>query len=206
MEIMNELIKYARKTKEAGLIVSSSGNISARLDKNRFAISSSGAYLGELGKNDICVCTLDNSGKHEGSPPSLETSFHRAIYIERQDIAAVLHFQSPCATALACTGEINFDLNFIPEVPVYIKSIKVVPYSNPGTEELSHKISEMVREPDCNVLVLQNHGQISVGKDLKTVLRNAEFFEFACRIACQGVKLKRYNKETIEKLKSYDKT
>lgn len=50
--MIKELIKYAHKAKEVGLAINSSGNISVMVDKERFAISSSGTYLGELKKKE----------------------------------------------------------------------------------------------------------------------------------------------------------
>jgi len=202
-EMIGELIQTAYKAKEAGLVVSSSGNISVRLSENTFAISSSGSYLGDLDSENISVCYLDNDDTFERAKPSIETPLHRSIYVNRPGINAVLHFQSLYATVIACAKEGNFNLNFIPEIPAYIKSIRTISYFNPGTAKLAQSVAEEIKNPDCNILVLDNHGQIAVGKDLKEMLRNAEFFEFACRIACQGIKLKTYDEETIEILRGY---
>lgn len=204
--MIEKLISYAHKVKEAGLVVSSCGNISSRLYTNKFAISSSGSYLGELRKEDISTCYLDAPDKYEGPEPSLETPLHRAIYMERPDVKAILHFQSPYATTLACAKRIDFDLNFIPEVPVYLKNIKVIPYANPGSEQLIEDVKEKIMGHDCNIIVLLNHGQFAIGEDLKSVLRSAELFEFACRIKCQGRELKPLSPQAVEELQRYNKT
>ncbi|MBI4842767.1 MAG: class II aldolase/adducin family protein [Nitrospirae bacterium] len=203
--MIEQLIKYAHKAMEAGLVVSSSGNISVRLAVNSFAISSSGAYLGELKEEDISICHIDDPAKREGPEPSVETPLHRAIYLLRPDVKAILHFQSPYATTLACAKTLDFNFNFIPEVPAYLKSIKVIPYSNPGSPELTEDIKENIMGHDCNLLILRGHGQISFGEDLKSALRNAEFFELASMIKCQGLELNTYNPQTIKELQDYEK-
>jgi ribulose-5-phosphate 4-epimerase/fuculose-1-phosphate aldolase len=53
--------------------------------------------------------------------------------------------------------------------------------------------------------VLKNHGQIAIGDDLKRALRNAEFFEFACKMVCHGIELTRYSNKTIRELQDYEK-
>lgn len=203
--MIEKLISHAHKVRAAGLVVGSSGNISTRLYKNRFAISSAGSFLGELDKDDIITCYLDDKDKYDGPEPSMETPFHRAIYLERPDVNAILHFQSPYATTLACARTLDFNLNFIPEVTAYLKNIKVISYSNPGSGLLIEDIKANIMGHDCNMLVLRGHGQIAIGKDLKTVLRNAEILEFACMIKCQGLELNTYNPQTIKELQEFDK-
>jgi len=198
-----ELVRTAHRTAAAGLVVSTSGNVSVRLSGDRLAISGSGARLAELEPEQISVCTLSELRHLEGAKPSIEAPLHLAIYLAREDVHAVLHFQAPHATVLACAENPDFDLNFIPEVPAYIRKIGIVPYFHPGSDELASGVAEAAGDPDSGVLVLLNHGQIALGKDLAAAVRNAEFFELACRMACQGIALKRYDRETIDKLSSY---
>lgn len=199
----DDLIRAAHRTAAAGLVVSTSGNISVRLSGDRLTISGSGARLAELKPEEISVCALADLHHLDGAKPSIETPLHRAIYLEREDVRAVLHFQALHATVLACADTPGFDLNFIPEIPAYIREVGIVPYFHPGSDELAAGVAEVAKNPDCGVLVLASHGQIALGKDLDTVVRNAEFFELACRLACQGITLKRYDRETIERLRSY---
>jgi ribulose-5-phosphate 4-epimerase/fuculose-1-phosphate aldolase len=198
-----DLVRAAHRTAAAGLVVGTSGNVSNRMAGDRMAVSGSGARLAELESDQIAVCALDELRHLEGARPSMEIPLHRAIYLAREDAHAVLHFQSPCATALACAERPVFDLDFIPEIPAYIRKVGIVPYFHPGSDELAVGVAEAAADPDCGVLVLVNHGQIALGKDLDAVVRNAEFFELACRVACQGIPLRRYDRETIEKLRSY---
>ena len=202
-ERFQELVMAAHRAGAAGLVVSTSGNVSVRLPGERLAISGSGARLAELEPAQIAICALGDLRHLEGARPSIETPLHRAIYRAREDVHAVLHFQAVHATVLACAEKPDFELDFIPEIPVYIRKVGVVPYFHPGSDELAEGVAEAATDPDCGMLVLLNHGQIALGKDLEAAVRNAEFFELACRLVGQGIALKRYDDETIQKLRSY---
>jgi L-fuculose-phosphate aldolase len=142
--MIDKLISYAHKIGQSGLVTNSSGNISARLDTKRFAISSSSASLRDLSSDEITTCSLDDKYQFNGPEPSLETPLHRAIYLLRSDIKAVLHFQSLYATTLACSKTMDFNLNFIPEVPAYLKNIKIIPYSHPGSGTLVDDVNKSI--------------------------------------------------------------
>jgi ribulose-5-phosphate 4-epimerase/fuculose-1-phosphate aldolase len=200
--LVGQLIETARLAGSLNLVVSSSGNISVRLDDDTFAISSSGASMRDLDRASLSICRITDNVSFEGPGPSMETPLHREIYRCREDVNAVLHFQSPAATALACGENVDFNLNFIPEIPVYIKSVGIVPYFHPGSDDLAEGVASKARE-GSNILILTNHGQVSLGKDLPAALRNAEFFELACQVACSGLRLMKFSDEAIETLRSF---
>jgi ribulose-5-phosphate 4-epimerase/fuculose-1-phosphate aldolase len=204
MKKIDELVQVGQEAGRAGLVVSSSGNISVRLGRARFAISVSGASLSALSRRDICFSTLAGAKKKE-PVPSTEEPLHRSIYREQGEAGAVLHFQSPWATSLACSKKSFPDLNFIPEVPVYIGRIREIPFHPPGDPRLADAVGKAARDPGCSIFILRNHGQISLGEDLKTVLRNAELFEFACGIACMGLPLRRFPRKVIDTLRNMKK-
>jgi ribulose-5-phosphate 4-epimerase/fuculose-1-phosphate aldolase len=209
MEMTNDesrietLIVAARQAAAAGLVVGSSGNASVRLSANRFAVTTSGARLGGVDREHVSLCDITGENPAVGPEPSLESPMHRAVYRGREDAGAVLHFQSPFATLLACAVNPRFDLDFIPEIPAYVRRIGIVPFHLPGSTELAEAVAAEARDPSCNVIVLLGHGQIALGPDPEGALRRAEFFEFACRLSSYGVELRRYDRATIEALRKY---
>ena len=98
----------------------------------------------------------------------------------------VLHFQTPCATTVACQPANHVDFSLIPEVPFYIGPVARVPYFTPGSEELAAAVTQAMRTHD--MVLLSNHGQVTAAKDFDHVLQNAEFFELACQIILLGGK------------------
>jgi len=204
--LIEALVRTARRVGRAGLVVGTSGNVSVRLSSSAFAISASGSRLGELAPEQVAVCAVEDTLQYEGAKPSMETPLHRAIYRVRPDAQAVLHFQSPHATVLACAeDEPDFDLDFIPEASAYIRKIAVVPYHHPGSEELAEAVGKHACDPECNTLVLRSHGEVVLGASLESVLRHAEVFELACRMMLQGVRLRRFDPATIDILRDYGK-
>lgn len=201
--IESRIIELAGRASALGLLRSTCGNISARVEEGRFAISGSGSYLGNLQPSDIAYVGVDDPTRRSGARPSSETPMHRAIYLARPEIGAVLHFQSLAATTLACAQTWEVDLNLIPEYPVYVRDTVAVPYFTPGTDALAEAVGQAVLGNEARIVVMRNHGQIALGGDLNEALQAAEFFEFAAQIALQGLALRTLNAQERADLVRY---
>ncbi len=188
LETFDSLLRFGRDVADADLLASTCGNASLR-DGERLVISASGAYLGELTKADIAVVDMP-SGKHLSGPaPSMEVEIHREVCLRRPDVGAVLHCQSRAATLLACCENPPRNLDFIPEIPAYVRAHAYVPYHSPGTGNLAASVCRAFEDPEVTVVQMVNHGQVVIGADRKSALRAATFFELACWMATQGRKL-----------------
>ena len=179
-ERIGEFIRACHRVAEYGLLEYSSGNMSYRLDAELAAVSARGAWLGEITTDGVAVCTLAGGRSVNGIEPTAESAFHLGILRSRPDVDVVLHLQSPFATAIACGREIDCNFNVIPEVPIYIGEPAVVKYSPPGSKELADDVVSAMTGHD--LAILQNHGQVVVGKDFKDAIQKAGFFELACQI------------------------
>ena len=198
-KLISDLIQTAHEAGAMRLVNASSGNISVRYDETSFLISGSGTFLNKLKENEISTCFIDTVDDYEGVKPSMENHFHRAIYKNRTDVNAVLHFQSIYATTLACLPDKEYNLNFIPEAAVYIKKISIIPYYMPGSMKLSREVGEMSEKTD--IFVLKNHGQVAVGYSLENALKKALVFEFACNMLYLADKeIVRYSDLDVEEL------
>ncbi len=153
--------------------------MSARLDREHLLISGNRTWLAEMAPEGVSVVRVADASHAAGRRPSIESRFHAGIFRERPDANVVLHFQSPCATALACReGEVDFDV--IIEVPHYIGPVAYVPYLPPGSPELAAAVVEAMR--DHRMAMLRNHGQVTLGADYDETIQRAVFFELACEI------------------------
>ncbi|WP_339137343.1 MAG: class II aldolase/adducin family protein [Candidatus Electrothrix sp. GW3-4] len=179
---MNSFINTAHKTAQHDLVLCGSGNLSCRKDEQHMLISTSGSWLSDLTEEQIAICRIEDGVCINGKAPSIEIGFHQAVLKQRRDINTVLHFQSPYATTLACSKDTESakDLPLIPELPYYIGPVATVPYMTPGSDELAQAVTSALQEHD--LVVLQNHGQVTVGKDYPEMLQRALFFEFAAAI------------------------
>ena len=200
---LDEFLLVAKTAANMKLMLSSCGNLSCKIDEKRFAISASGSFLASLEAKNISICSIEDENYHEGPRPSIETSFHRQIYRNRPEIKAILHFQSTYATTLACSEQAAVNLNIIPEIPVYIKEVAVVPYYCPGSQSLTDAIVEATKNSDCRIVSLKNHGQIALGENLKNMLRTAQFYELAAEICCQNIPLNYIEGDDLAELKKF---
>ncbi|CAK8716497.1 Aldolase [Candidatus Electrothrix laxa] len=179
---MNAFINTAHKIAQHGLVLCGSGNLSCRKDEHNMLISASGSWLSDITEDQIAICRIKDGICINDKKPSIELGFHQAVLKQRPDINTVLHFQSPFATALACSKEIESakDLPLIPELPYYIGPVATVPYMTPGSDGLAQAVATALLGHD--LVILQNHGQVTVGKDYRDALQRAIFFEFAASI------------------------
>lgn len=95
-----------------------------------------------------------------------------------------MHFQTPCATALACQKAENINYFVIPGIPFYVGHIARVPYLPPGSRELAQAVTEAMRSHD--MVVMGNHGQVTIANDVDHAVQNAMFFELACEIVLRS--------------------
>lgn len=214
--LLDALIAAAQEAAREGLVVSTSGNFSVRLDGDRIAISAARTRLGTLGREDLVVLPIEgvaSGGVATARPdgvaprPSRETPMHLALHAAYPGrISSVLHFQSPAATALACRQGTLPDLSFLPEIPVYVRRVGDVPYLPPGSPELARAVVDAFRDPDVRLAQLRNHGQVVVAESPAEAVERATFFELAARIfllAGEGGGLRRFSEEELRRLLAY---
>ena len=182
--ILDEFVAACRRVSGHGLMRCSSGNLSMRLDEERLLATASRSWMSTLSRDQVTVCRIRDGHVLRGTKPTVEIGFHCGILRERPDVNVVLHFQAPCATTLACqdTGSTNYFV--IPEIPFYIGPVARVPFLLPGSRELAEAVTAAMRDHD--MVVMGNHGQVTVARDMEHVIQNAEFFELACGIIVRG--------------------
>ena len=174
----------SRKAGAYGLMRCSSGNLSWRVGDDRMLISESRSWMADLTPDQVVECRISDCEALNDRRPSVETGFHAGILRQRPDVDVVLHFQTPCATALACHDLKGVDFNVVPEIPYYIGAIGIVPYRMPGSEALARDVVAAIAGHD--LALLRNHGQVTVGKDFNDAIQKAVFFELACGIILQN--------------------
>jgi L-fuculose-phosphate aldolase len=169
-----DVVRYGRLLYEKGLTTGTGGNISARVE-DVMIITPSGTCKGMLDPTELVTVDIA-SGKATGGRPSMETPFHLTVYREREDVNGVVHVHPRYCTVLACAGmEVNPGLT--PEgLMVLGRRVPLVPYATPGSLELAESLRKEVRNADA--FLLENHGAIAVGKDLKDAYHRLETLEF----------------------------
>ena len=184
--LLDEFAKGCRQVAAHGLVRCSSGNLSWRIGADRMLIKSSRAWLGEMTRDAIAVCRISDGKPQTDIAPSVEIGFHAGILRRRREMNVVLHFQTPYATALACSRQKSINYDVIPEIPFYLGPIAAVPYLPPGSKALSEAVALAMQTHD--LVQLRNHGQVTVGRHFRQAIQNAVFFELACKILCHAGK------------------
>jgi len=186
------------------LLLCSSGNLSWRLNDEIMLISQTGSWLPYLSKDQVSISKLTDGTILNNVNPSMDSGFHFGIMHQRKDVNVILHFQSLYATTMACLPEPPTNFNVINEIPMYVGKIAMLPYICPGSPELGLKVTESMKMHD--LVVLQNHGQVVVGKSFNDVIQKALFFELACGIIMRSRdKAVRLNDEQIKEMDKYMK-
>jgi ribulose-5-phosphate 4-epimerase/fuculose-1-phosphate aldolase len=197
------LVHFGEAASNASLLLSTCGNVSLRLDADRFIISATGAAIGCLATHEVSVIAIADGTRLSGAKPSMESELHRRAYLARPEITAVLHAQSRAATVLACHVDPPRNLDYIPEIPAYVRAHTYVPYAAPGSEALAESVTRAVTDPDVTIVQLVNHGQVVLGETWEKAIRRAVFFEHACWMALQGVPLKTIPAADVAALRDY---
>ncbi len=180
-----EIVRIGQMMYERGLLCGFEGNLSIRLDGQRFLITPSGLHKGLLKPEQLLI--VDTSGRVIGYPtearrglkPTSELPMHLEAYQRRPDVMAVVHAHPPITVALSIAG-IPMDTPLLPEVIVLLGMIPMAPYAMSSSEEGASAIRELIRHHDA--IILQRHGTLTVGSSLTQAFMRLETVEQNARI------------------------
>lgn len=182
-ELRIALSSISRRVYERGLVRGSGGNVSVRLDSSNMLITPSGVSLGDTTPENVVLVNLyDETWTAQGSHvPSKEFAFHKAIFEARGDVAAIVHCHPPHATAYAVQKR---EIPCVTDAAFKQPPMPRVTFSPSGSEELARKVGAAAREDSTfRVMLLEEHGIVSVGKDLMEAFIFAELAEEMAQIA-----------------------
>jgi len=125
-----EMIQWGKLLFERRLISGWGGNLSCRLDENKFLITGQHAPLGFLATKHLVRIDQDGRPEVEGHKPSSETPMHLAIYAGT-DAQVIIHTHPPMVLAFSLTHDsfvpISFEEKYtIGEVPIIFQDTPTV--------------------------------------------------------------------------------
>lgn len=181
-ELKQELIKYGRIAGEKNMTPGISGNISARFE-DKILITTSGSANGYLEDDELVLIDYNGNSLEEGKKPSSEKMLHVEYYRQRPDVNFIFHMHSPyLSTFAACNKALDEPL--MPENIFYFGQIPLAEYGLPGSWDLVEKTAKYFQE--YNVILMANHGMISVGKTAKEAYMNLELAESYAQVVLQS--------------------
>jgi len=179
-EVARAIAAAAQAMHREGLVVATTGNVSARDGELIVRITPTGLPYEEMMAED--VVTLERSGWHSprGREPSSEYRMHLAIYRAREDVHAIVHTHSAHATAWSFLGE---ELTTGTEdLEHYVGgAVRTSRYEPTGTDEIGEAAVEALG--DRRAALLARHGVVGVGETLQQALDAARVVERQAQIA-----------------------
>ncbi|SCH44747.1 MULTISPECIES: class II aldolase/adducin family protein [unclassified Romboutsia] len=182
MEIREQICDVCHKMWQLGWVAANDGNVSVKLEDGTFLATPTGISKSFITPEKLVH--IDENGEildgPEGAKPSSEIKMHLRCYKEREDVGAVVHAHPPTATGYA-VAHLDMDRYTMIETVIAIGSIPVTPYGTPSTYEVPDAIAPYLQEHD--VLLLENHGALTVGSDLITAYYRMETLELYAKIS-----------------------
>ena len=177
-EAKQQIIQITNELFSLGLLTATGGNISAlAADEGTIWVTPSRMYKGGLEERDL-VHIDGNGNVLEGErPPTVEWQMHFASYAARPGSTGAVHTHAPIATAFGITNQtfppINTDA-------IFLRDTVTVPWIMPGSKELADAVGvALEKSRSC---ILQNHGLMTVGKDLRDAATRAMILEETAKI------------------------
>ncbi|MCK4390215.1 MAG: class II aldolase/adducin family protein [Desulfobacterales bacterium] len=172
-----EIIRWSRLLNQKGFVTARSGNISFKVNRQKILITAHDSYLGHLEEEDILLIDLEGNIIEGEKDITSEKLLHLDIHTKFTDFNAILHAHSPCTVAFFHYFE-SLDI-FSFEGRFYLGNIKVIPQVTPVVSD-TKPVTEALE--DSNIVVLRDHGVVSVGKDFKEPFGLIELLEEQAKI------------------------
>ena len=168
------LVRAARRLDARGLVAGMDGNLSVRLDADRFLTTPTASFKAWLEEEDLVEVDGEGLPVAGTRPPTTEFALHAAIYRRRPDIRAVVHAHPPVATAFSLARR-DLPTGGLTEGLLMLGIVPTVPYARPGTADLAEATGEALLER--RACLLAHHGAVTVGNSLEEALARMETLE-----------------------------
>jgi len=176
MSLKEELVKACHNVYKKGYISAYDGNLSARISADRILITPSGKCKGEVEESDLLTIDYEGNLVEGRGKVSTEVKIHLLAYSKRKEINAVVHCHPVYATAFATVGE-GFNRAIFPEVALAFGKVPLCRYGTPSTDELSDSLLPYIEFSWA--FLLENHGAVTLGKNIKGAYYRMEKLEHA---------------------------
>jgi L-ribulose-5-phosphate 4-epimerase len=177
-EAKQQIIQITNELFSMGLLTATGGNISAlSSDGETLWITPSQMYKGDLHEQDLVHVKPDGTVIEGTRMPSVEYQMHAEAYRVRPGTTGAVHTHAPIATAFGICNQtfppINTDA-------VFLRDTVTVPWYMPGSKELADAVGEALKK--SRGAILQNHGLMTVGPNLRKAATRAMLLEETAKI------------------------
>lgn len=183
--LKRELLKAMRACSRRGLQTGNGGNVSARIPGTaHMLVKSSGSSFSDATLDSFVVTDFDGAAVEGNTKPSRESLLHGAIYRKLPTVNAIVHCHSGWATGWASGLEALPFATYHSAMKLggIIQVFDTHSYAVPKAF-IGNIMRLFDQEPDSQAFLLKGHGQVALGKDVRSALYTAELVEETAQIA-----------------------
>ncbi len=172
-----EMIYWAGLLNQRQLVTVRSGNISCKLDAQTLLVTTHDCYLGHLVPADLAVVDLAGNLLEGKKQPTSELYLHCDIHARYPGVQVILHAHPPFTTAFFHYCK-QLDI-FSFESRMYLKDVAVIPQKTPTVADIAPVVNALNK---TSLVVLKDHGVVSVGREYKEAFGLIELLEEQARV------------------------
>ena len=181
IQLRQDIIDTCLWLKSQGLVFSTWGNISVRLNDGNILITPSKVDYDIMVPDDLVVLAPDGTQVAGTRLSTSEREIHRKVMNKRSDVGAIIHMHSPYAMMAAARNE---------GVPVISEEMcqllgGAIPLSSEFVpSDMHERLGKVVSESitDANAVLIRNHGPMCFGKSLAEARVCCQVVEKSCKM------------------------
>jgi L-fuculose-phosphate aldolase len=178
--LKRSLVYWCRKVWERGWVANHDGNLSQRISGGRLLVTPTSFSKGEVREDDLLVLNKHGKKMQGRWRPFSELDHHLAAFAARSDVTAVLHAHPPTATGFSVAG-VDVETTILAEAVVSLGDrIPTLKFAMPKSETHIENLVRYLTYYDA--VLLENHGVLTVGKDLEQAYLRMELVEHLAQI------------------------
>ncbi len=173
-----EVAYFMRRLYQQKLTTTSGGNLSMKMNDDTILITPSQIDKGRVEGTQIGI--IDNSGNNK-TPSlklSMESGMHLAVYKKRPDAKAIVHAHPVIASSFAVSNK-KINCRLMGEARYVLGEPVKAQYALMGTIELARIAADASLQ--SNVILLENHGILTIGHSLLQAFDRLEVLEAAAK-------------------------
>ncbi|MEA3328774.1 MAG: class II aldolase/adducin family protein [Candidatus Omnitrophota bacterium] len=175
--LKEEIIRIGKRLYEFRLVAARGGNLSARIEGGLILITSSGTCLGELKEEDILEVDISSPTAHETKGLTTEFALHSLIYKDFP-VQRIVHCHPPLINAYYSVYD---ELNTVTfENKLVLGKVPQVTQDTPNVSR-PEKVTDALKTN--NIVVIKNHGVVSIADEFKDAFYLIEELEEAVKMA-----------------------
>ena len=170
-ELRKEICDFVHRAYLHGLMTSTEGTFSARIDDDAFMITPAFVDRRELRLEDMVI--IRDGQRPENRLPSRAVRLHAAIYEEHPEINAIANAMPVHASAF-CVSDFPLDTRTIPESYLFLKDVRTIPFEDLFGD--CKNVATLVT-PANPVVLLRHNGVLIAGRTILDAFDRLEVLE-----------------------------